>query len=212
MTNACERCASRAAVGRCCSSHGKNLCHGCYRRTHFVEVCVAGCALCAAEGLTPSTAPTTPLDDEATIAAIITQVGAASAGGALGGQTGALRMALRLANDLHVAPWGQQLADELTAVRDELGRAEFRERQLEAALADCHCRQPGSVTIGGDERGALAAQPQPACICPRFRDTGGFRIADLACPVHGVGGTEPGDGYWPEAGAAAERARREATP
>lgn len=34
------------------------------------------------------------------------------------------------------------------------------------------------------------------CICPRFTDTGGFRIADLACPVHGVDGTEPGDGYW----------------
>ena len=34
------------------------------------------------------------------------------------------------------------------------------------------------------------------CICIQFRDTGGFRIADLTCPVHGVGGTEPGDGYW----------------
>jgi hypothetical protein len=35
------------------------------------------------------------------------------------------------------------------------------------------------------------------CICPYFRDTGGFRIADLTCPVHGVEGTDPGDGYWP---------------
>lgn len=34
------------------------------------------------------------------------------------------------------------------------------------------------------------------CICPRFTDTGGFRIADLTCPIHGVGGTDPGDGYW----------------
>ena len=34
------------------------------------------------------------------------------------------------------------------------------------------------------------------CICVEFRDTGGFRIADLTCPVHGVGGTDPGDGYW----------------
>lgn len=37
-----------------------------------------------------------------------------------------------------------------------------------------------------------------ACICPRFSDTGGFRIADLGCPVHGVDGTDPGDGYWDE--------------
>jgi hypothetical protein len=36
------------------------------------------------------------------------------------------------------------------------------------------------------------------CICTRFADTGGFRIADLACPVHGVDGTDPGDGMWVE--------------
>jgi hypothetical protein len=41
-----------------------------------------------------------------------------------------------------------------------------------------------------------AAPPVEPCICPRFTDTGGFRIADLTCPVHGVGGTSPGDGYW----------------
>lgn len=36
-----------------------------------------------------------------------------------------------------------------------------------------------------------------ACICPRFSDAGGFRIADLCCPVHGVSGTDPGDGPRP---------------
>lgn len=41
-----------------------------------------------------------------------------------------------------------------------------------------------------------AAQKSPACSCPRFKDTGGYRIADLACPVHGVNGTDPGDGRW----------------
>jgi len=41
-----------------------------------------------------------------------------------------------------------------------------------------------------------ADDPPSDCICPRFRDTGGFRIADLTCPVHGVNGTDPGDGYW----------------
>lgn len=35
----------------CCSSHDARMCHGCYRRTHFVEICVEGCEKCAAEGL-----------------------------------------------------------------------------------------------------------------------------------------------------------------
>lgn len=48
----CSRCGDTlAAVGVCCSSHNKNLCHCCYRRTHFVEVCVEGCPKCAAESL-----------------------------------------------------------------------------------------------------------------------------------------------------------------
>jgi|ERR1035437_716726 hypothetical protein len=34
------------------------------------------------------------------------------------------------------------------------------------------------------------------CICTMFRDTGGFRVADLMCAVHGVDGTSPGDGLW----------------
>lgn len=43
------------------------------------------------------------------------------------------------------------------------------------------------------------ADPRPpGCICPVFGDTGGYRIADLTCPVHGVNGTNPGDGYWDE--------------
>ncbi|MFF0821186.1 hypothetical protein ACFYUR_12445 [Micromonospora haikouensis] len=51
-TTPCVRCTTTAAAdGVCCSSHGKRLCHLCYRRTHFVEVCVAGCQQCAAEGL-----------------------------------------------------------------------------------------------------------------------------------------------------------------
>jgi len=41
--------------------------------------------------------------------------------------------------------------------------------------------------------------PRPeGCTCPWFHDTGGYRIADLTCPVHGMGGTHPGDGYWDE--------------
>ena len=60
---------------------------------------------------------TTPLDDPATIDAIIAQVGAAQSG--LGGEAGAIRMALRLANDLHVAPYGLFLAKRLLDVETE---------------------------------------------------------------------------------------------
>ena len=34
------------------------------------------------------------------------------------------------------------------------------------------------------------------CICVKFKDTGGFQIADLTCPIHGIDGTSPGD--WQE--------------
>lgn len=50
-TGMCVRCYVVAATGECCSSHGKKLCHACYRRTHFSELCVEGCPLCAAESL-----------------------------------------------------------------------------------------------------------------------------------------------------------------
>lgn len=47
----CERCHDVVSTGKCCSSHKKELCHRCYRQTHFVEVCVAGCEACAVESL-----------------------------------------------------------------------------------------------------------------------------------------------------------------
>lgn len=41
--------------------------------------------------------------------------------------------------------------------------------------------------------------PRPeGCTCPWFHDTGGYRIADMNCPIHGLNGTHPGDGYWDE--------------
>lgn len=49
-TAGCVRCPT-PAQGVCCSSHGKALCHRCYRLTHFVEVCAEGCKACQAEGL-----------------------------------------------------------------------------------------------------------------------------------------------------------------
>lgn len=48
---ACISCERVPAESLCCSSHQHELCHRCYRRTHFVEVCVEGCSKCAAEGL-----------------------------------------------------------------------------------------------------------------------------------------------------------------
>lgn len=50
-TALCIRCKTTPADQLCCSSHNALLCHGCYRRTHFVEVCVAGCTACARENL-----------------------------------------------------------------------------------------------------------------------------------------------------------------
>lgn len=49
----CIRCRTAESTGTCCSTHGKLLCHRCYRRTHFVERCAAGCERCAREGLDP---------------------------------------------------------------------------------------------------------------------------------------------------------------
>lgn len=47
----CQRCTQTPMWQQCCSSHRHDLCHGCYRHTHFVMVCVDGCRACAAEGL-----------------------------------------------------------------------------------------------------------------------------------------------------------------
>ena len=47
----CVRCKIQPNDGECCSTHRHALCHRCYRRTHFVEVCIAGCDSCAREGL-----------------------------------------------------------------------------------------------------------------------------------------------------------------
>jgi hypothetical protein len=54
--------------------------------------------------------------------------------------------------------------------------------------------QNAGPALGG---GAKVAVVRPeGCICVEFLDTGGFRIAAVCCPVHGVGGADPGDGYW----------------
>lgn len=76
----------------------------------------------------------TPLDDPATVEAIIAMVGAASAGNALGGVTGELRMALKLASELHVAPAMQELRQALV-----VAFAAMRER--DAARQDLACVQ-----------------------------------------------------------------------
>ena len=47
--NECVRCHKAQSDGLCCSSHLKQLCHRCYRVTHFVEVC--GCETCIEQGI-----------------------------------------------------------------------------------------------------------------------------------------------------------------
>jgi hypothetical protein len=47
----CDLCKTAPPFAPCCYAHDKMLCHACYRRTHFVEVCGAGCDACAREGL-----------------------------------------------------------------------------------------------------------------------------------------------------------------
>ncbi|GIM90342.1 hypothetical protein [Paractinoplanes toevensis] len=57
---ACTRCEKTVADGMCCSSHQHELCHRCYRITHFVEICGRetdngrSCSKCAVEGLDPT--------------------------------------------------------------------------------------------------------------------------------------------------------------
>lgn len=59
----CVRCQTADADGLCCSSHDALLCHRCYRRTHFVEICGVACSRCAREGLDP-TKPAPRLDQD----------------------------------------------------------------------------------------------------------------------------------------------------
>ena len=56
----CERCRGPHdhVTETCCSSHEKRLCHACYRRTHFVEVC--NCALCVPDDERPQPMDATP--------------------------------------------------------------------------------------------------------------------------------------------------------
>lgn len=56
----------------------------------------------------------------------------------------------------------------------------------------------GQIHFRYGEIDAVDDLDKPTCICPRFSDTGGYRIADLGCPTHGINGTRPGDGPWEE--------------
>ena len=72
--------------------------------------------------------------------------------------------------------------------------------------AEWPCATYAAITraLTGEDEAVTASEPAKAepfkrpegCICTMFGDTGGFRIADLTCHVHGVGGTDPGDGNW----------------
>jgi hypothetical protein len=55
--------------------------------------------------------------------------------------------------------------------------------------------QFGTRGVASSSDREVATPKTAKCICPKFVDTGGFGIADLCCPVHGVDGTNPGDGF-----------------
>lgn len=69
-------------------------------------------------------------------------------------------------------------------------RTEVERLQVELA------KYEAASNIVGLPEGSAVSSTEPTCICKRFRDTGGYRIADLTCPIHGVEGTDPGDGPW----------------
>lgn len=87
--------------------------------------------------------------------------------------------------------------------------SEWRLDPVQERQARCGAWDQGYNTGRWDEERSLiddACSPNPyrddppaaaaECICRRLRDTGGYRIAGLCCPVHGARGTDPGDGYW----------------
>lgn len=49
----CQRCERIRLLTHCCMAHMKEMCHECYRRSHFVEVCHPECTRCARDGLAP---------------------------------------------------------------------------------------------------------------------------------------------------------------
>lgn len=81
---------------------------------------------------------------------------------------------------------------------DVYGGVDVYEGGLFAVYLEADSAEAAEAEVHGSREGdeGESAAEQGACNCPRFTDTGGFRIADLTCPVHGVNGTEPGDGPW----------------
>ena len=75
------------------------------------------------------------------------------------------------------------------------------EGYLRPASLPSSCTCALAALLVEEEPKGRSAEAEPfirpeGCICTMFRDTGGFRIADLLCPVHGVDGMVPGDGPW----------------
>lgn len=68
---------------------------------------------------------------------------------------------------------------------DSTGRAyvEMNARDVRMALQD-----------GGHTLKVFLANTPPEPVCSGCINQGGFIIADLTCPVHGLNGTDPGDG------------------
>lgn len=106
----------------------------------------------------------------------------------------------------HAAP--EAIAAVLCAERGRLARTADLVSKLEVLLArrnrqvadgEWPPREERAGTSGHGEQVQLGHVRPAGCICIMFRDVLPARVADLTCTVHGVGGTDPGDGEWQKA-------------
>jgi hypothetical protein len=92
--------------------------------------------------------------------------------------------------------WTKSAARSFSEVR-ECPDCTYRER-FHCVNPDCREHEwpcPERMAITRELLGEVPAA-HGECICVRFSDTGGFRVGDPCCPVHGASGTEPLDGPW----------------
>lgn len=99
--------------------------------------------------------------------------------------------------------WGWMPAEQVKEIGSEMPTlAEFcrsvhQKVSHEAAMASATTKTTRVVPVPPAPTGDYV-RPE-GCNCPMFSDTGGFRLADLTCSVHGALGSDPGDGYWERA-------------
>ena len=159
-THRCMACgAVRRTVRECCSAHGNSLCHGCYRRTHFVELCIPDCRDCLDEGLPvvwPAAPPAVP-----------------GGGGAEREFLAASVAVWREIDRLSAEPGGYRGLDESTALRRTERAAWERYRKTPAAAS------PGEP-VGSGPKAYDVASTGPDAVIITVGGYGTDRIAHIA--------------------------------